>query len=432
MRRSTALRLAIVIFICINIMIIKSSNGLALRSTNFSTFLTGEEIMVESKEEKGERFYKSDRVVQGLKIVFSLGVPIVILVTGCSSKLRNVSKGIGRTTFIATGIYGLLYTVLDSAINFPLTFYGGYIQSHKFGLSHQPLSVWIKNYFLDLIIGAVGIFLILWIPYFIIRRSPKRWWLYTGIISIPISLFLFYAQPVIIDPLFNEFKTIENKTTERSLIELTQKANIKDCTILKVDKSKETTMINAYMTGVGKVRRIVLWDTALDKLSLRELRFVTAHEIGHYVLAHIKKLFIIQTVMTFIVLYIVHAAAPVIINRFKRKFKFDALNDVASFPLITLIISLCMIVITPTSNAYSCYIERQADAFAIELTRDNTAAISSFKKLSENGIVIPDPDYIYKMWKYDHPPVEERIEFFKNYRPWEQGEELRYEEYIKD
>lgn len=432
MRRSVVLKFAIVTFIFINIMFIKPSNSLALGKTSLSNFSTSEEMRVESKESKGERFYKSDRVVQGLKIVFSLGVPAIILVTGCSSKLRNVSKGIGKTTFIAAGIYGLLYTILDSAINFPLTFYAGYIQSHKFGLSHQPLSIWIKNYFLDLVIGALGIFLILWIPYFIIKRSPKRWWLYTGIISIPISLFLFYAQPVIIDPLFNEFKTIENKATERSLVELTEKANIKGCTILKVDKSKETTMINAYMTGVGKVRRIVLWDTALDKLSLRELRFVTAHEIGHYVLSHIKKLFIIQTVMTFIVLYIVHATAPTIINKFRRKFKFDNLNDVASFPLITLIISFCMIVITPTSNAYSCYIERQADAFAIELTKDNTAAISSFEKLSENGIIIPNPDPLYKLWKYDHPPVEERIEFFKNYRPWEQGKELVYEKYIKD
>ncbi|WP_415874660.1 hypothetical protein [Clostridium sp.] len=135
-------------------------------------------------------------------------------------------KGIGKRTFLAVGIYGLIYSILDSALNFPLTFYGSYIQSHKFGLSHQPLYMWLKNYFLSLAIESVGIFFAISMLYSIIRRSRKRWWIYTGIISIPISLALFYAQPVIIDPLFNDFKTIEDKTTEKSLIELAQKAKI--------------------------------------------------------------------------------------------------------------------------------------------------------------------------------------------------------------
>ncbi|MFU0823445.1 MAG: hypothetical protein ACFWTK_00015 [Clostridium sp.] len=86
--------------------------------------------------------------------------------------------------------------------------------------------MWLKNYFLSLAIESVGIFFAISMLYSIIRRSRKRWWIYTGIISIPISLALFYAQPVIIDPLFNDFKTIEDKTTEKSLIELAQKAKI--------------------------------------------------------------------------------------------------------------------------------------------------------------------------------------------------------------
>jgi STE24 endopeptidase len=427
MKKFKVLKLIIILFVFISVIFIKTNN-LALGKEDTSK---EKNIRIESREEKGERFYKSDRIVQGLKIVFSLGVPIIILSTGCSAKFRNVSKGIGKKTFIAVGIYGLLYNILDSALNFPLTFYGSYIQSHKFGLSYQPLHMWLKDYFLNFAIGSVEIFFAILIFYAIIKRSPKRWWIYTGIISIPISLALFYVQPVIIDPLFNDFKTIEDKTTEKSLIELTQKANIENCTILKVDKSKETSMINAYMTGIGKSRRIVLWDTALNKLNLRELRFVTAHEIGHYVLSHIQKLFIIQTIITFIVLYIIHVLAPAIINKFKIRFKFSDLSDVASFPIIIFILSLCMIFITPASNAYSCYIEREADAFAIELTRDNTAAITSFEKLSHEGITIPNPDPLYKMWKYDHPPINERLEFFKKYKPWEEGKKLRYEKYIK-
>ena len=387
---------------------------------------------IEDKEAIGQKFYESDRVVEGLKVVFSLGVPILFLVTGLSAKLSRFSKKIGRNYILTVGVFGIIYNLIDIVINFPLRFYGGYVQGHSFGLSHQPFLSWIKNYFLDLTLGSIIVFFTIIIIYIIIKKSPKRWWIYTGIISIPLTIFMFLAQPVIIDPLFNDFKRIEDVKIEAGLKEVAEKAGVEDCNILKVDKSKETSMINAYMTGIGNTKRIVLWDTALNNLSLRELKFITAHEIGHYVLGHVKKMMIIEVVVTFIMLYLVYSIAPFIIKKYKRRFKFDNLSDVASFPLIILIINIFFLIATPSSNAYSCYMERQADAFAIELTKDNDAAISSFEKLSENGIVIPNPDIIYKTWTYDHPPVNERIQFFKTYRPWLNGGELRYKEYIKE
>lgn len=389
-------------------------------------------LSAESKEEIGQKFYESDRIVEALKVVVSLGVPVLFLVTGLSSKLGRFSKKIGKNYILTVGIFGIIYNFIDLIINFPLRFYGGYVQSHTFGLSHQPFLAWIKNYLLDLTLGSIVIFFTVIIIYIIIKKSPKRWWLYTGIISIPLTIFMFLAQPVIIDPLFNDFKAIEDKQIETALREVTEKAGVMDCNILKVDKSKETSMINAYMTGIGNTKRIVLWDTALNKLSLRELKFVTAHEIGHYVLGHVKKIMIIEVIITFIMLYLIYCTAPFIINKYKKRFKFHDISDVASFPLIVLIMNIFFLIATPSTNAYSCYMERQADAFAIELTKDNDAAISSFEKLSENGIVIPNPDIIYKLWTYDHPPVKERIQFFNTYRPWLHGEKLRYGEYIKE
>lgn len=386
---------------------------------------------IENEEEKiGQKYYESDRVVQAAKIGMGFLVPALILFTGFSAKLSKFSERVGKNVFLSVGIYGVIYNLIDSLANFPLRYYGGYIQSHAFGFSHQPFSSWIKNYFINFLLNTGAIFLLLWIPYKFIKKHPKKWWIYTGIAIIPVTIFMYIAQPVVIDPLFNEFKSIENKEIERSLIQLTAKANIKECTVLQIDKSKDTSMINAYMTGIGKSKRIVLWDTALKKLDLRELRFVMAHEIGHYVLGHIKKSIFIEIITIFIVLYIINTVAPVLIEKYRRRFNFRKLSNTASYPIAIIIINFCLLFIIPSANAYSCYMERQADTFAIEITKDNEAAVSAFHKLSKHGIVIPDPDLIYKMWKYDHPPIKERIEFFKGYKPWEKGNSFKFQEYI--
>ncbi|MCY6355027.1 M48 family metallopeptidase [Clostridium sp. ZS2-4] len=386
---------------------------------------------VENQYERiGQKYYESDRVVQAAKIIMGFLVPAVILFTGFSAKLSNFSNSIGKNMFLSVGIYGIIYNLIDSLANLPLAYYGGYIQSHIFGLSHQAFSSWIRDYFINFLLNTGAIFVLLWIPYRFIKRHPKRWWIYTGITIIPITIFMYIAQPVIIDPLFNKFKPIENKKIERSLVQLTEKANIKECTVLQIDKSKDTSMINAYMTGIGKSKRIILWDTAIKKLNLRELRFVMAHEIGHYVLGHIKKSIFLEIIGIFIVLYIISKVAPILIKKYKRRFKFRRFSNTASYPLAIIIINLCLLFMIPLANAYSCYMERQADTFAIEITKDNEAAVSAFDKLSKHGIVIPDPDPLYKMWKYDHPPIKERIEFLKIYKPWEEGKSLKFISYF--
>lgn len=386
---------------------------------------------IENEEERiGQKYYESDRVVQAARIGMSFLVPVLILFTGFSAKLSKFSERVGKNMFLIVGIYGILYNFIDSLVNFPLEYYGGYIQSHTFGFSHQPFSSWMRNYSVNFLLNTGAIFLLLWIPYRFIKKHPVKWWIYTGITIIPVTIFMYIAQPVVIDPLFNRFKPIENKEMERSLVQLTEKANIKECKVLEIDKSKDTSMINAYMTGIGKSKRIVLWDTAIKKLDLRELRFVMAHEIGHYVLGHIKKSIFIEIIAIFIVLYIISKVAPILIKKYRRRFKFRKLSNAASYPLAIIIINFCLLFIIPSANAYSCYMERQADTFAIEITKDNEAAVSAFDKLSKHGIVIPNPDPLYKLWKYDHPPIKERIEFFEIYKPWEEGKSLKFQEYI--
>ena len=414
MKKSNIVKLLLFLLVFIAVILVINNEALKYaKQIDLSLFQSN----FVAREKLGQKFYESDRIYQLIKVILSLLIPILFLITGFSVKLRNFSKSISNRFFIIVGVYGVIYTLIENILSFPLVYYGGYVQRKIFGLSHQSFLLWFKNYSIELLINFIMIALVLWIPYKIISKSQKRWWIYTGIASIPLTAFLIFAHPVIIDPLFNDFKPVENKTVQTQLVELTKKAGIENCNILVVDKSKETSMINAYMTGIGNSRRIVLWDTALKSLTVPELKFITAHEIGHYVLGHIKKFMFFEIVGTFIVLYIVSVAAPYLINKYRNKFRFKDLKDIASFPLILLILNVCFMVTTPAFNVYSCYIEKQADIYALDITKDNKAGISSFKKLSENGIVIPYPDPVYKLWKFDHPPIKERMEFFEKYVP---------------
>ena len=128
-------------------------------------------------------------------------------------------------------------------------------------------------------IGAMlGLSVVLWIPYLLLRRSPRRWWLYAGLASLPISTLMLVITPIWVDPLFNRYESLKDQALESRVLALAGRAGIKGSRVYEVDKSRDTKKVNAYVTGVGQTKRIVLWYTLVDKLEPEQVLFVTAHE----------------------------------------------------------------------------------------------------------------------------------------------------------
>jgi Zn-dependent protease with chaperone function len=268
---------------------------------------------------------------------------------------------------------------------------------------------------------------VLWIPYLLLRKSPKRWWLWAGLATIPIATLTLVIAPVWVDPLFNEYGPMKDKALERRILVLAERAGIQESRVYQVNKSVDTKAVNAYVTGVGTTKRIVLWDTLLDKLEPKQVLFVTAHEIGHFVLQHTLAFILGAALLATASLYVVHRVSGKVISRYSRRFGFDRLTDIGSFPLLLLLGSLVSLILAPAVLAFNRYQEREADRFALEITRDNRAAATTFVRLQEENLTLPRPGRLYTLWRGSHPSLSDRVDFANRYRPWQKAEGLRYD-----
>lgn len=219
---------------------------------------------------------------------------------------------------------------------------------------------------------------------------------------------------------------MRNPTLEQEIITLAHRAGIEGGRVYEVNKSEDTELVNAYVTGVWNTKRIVLWDTLVDKLNREQVLFVMGHEMGHYVLNHAWKATVLTATLILISLYTIHRTARGLITRFSSHFGFDSLSDVASIPLILLIVSVLSIVATPVSLAYSRHVEHESDRFSLELTRNNYAAATTWIALQRQNLSNPNPGWIYRTWRATHPALADRVVFANQYRPWETGDALRY------
>ena len=264
-------------------------------------------------------------------------------------------------------------------------------------------------------------------PYWLIRRSPTRWWLYTAILSLPVMFFVMLVEPIWVAPLFNHFGPMRDKQLEAQILDLAQRAGIQGSRVFEVDKSVDTKALNAYVTGFGASKRIVLWDTLLEKLNAAEVRVVMAHEMGHYVLNHVAQGLLAGFCGVLIGLCLVHHAARWLLSHYKNRLGFDELSDVASLPLLVLLVQLAALTLMPPGLAFSRHLEHEADRFALELTHDNRSAALAFVRIQDENLGNPRPGPLYMLLRATHPSTGERIDFANDYRPWERGEPLHYE-----
>ncbi len=371
-------------------------------------------------------YYHSGNLLWIVWQASALAIPALVLLTGLSIRIRNLARRIGRKWFFVVLLYFVLYSVLQWVLQFPLAFYTGYVRQHAYGLSNQTFLKWLRDALLE---GAIGLAfggLLVWLPYWLIRRSPRRWWLYTAILSLPVMFFVMLVEPIWVAPLFNRFGPMNDKRLEAQILALADEAGIEGGRVFEVNKSIDTNAVNAYVTGLGSSKRIVLWDTLLAKLDARQVRVVMAHEMGHYVLDHVLQGLLVECCGILVGLYLVYRAATLLLRRYSDRFGFDQLSDVASLPLVLLLVQAAALVMMPLGLAFSRHIEHEADRFALELTRDNRAAATAFVRLQAENLSNSSPGPLYRLFRASHPSLAERIEFANDYRPWERGEPLRY------
>jgi STE24 endopeptidase len=363
-------------------------------------------------------YYRSGNRLWVINRLWALIVPGLLAFSGLSARLRDLARRLGRGWFLAIGLYIVMFMGIMYLIDLPLSYYQGFVRQHAYGLSNQALTRWLRNSIVRLAIDMAVGFALLWVPYLLLARSPRRWWLYAAILSVPFLFITMLVVPVFYDPLFNNFGPMKNKELERSILTLADRAGIEGSRVFEVDKSADTKAVNAYVTGFWQSKRIVLWDTLIKKLDEPELLVVMGHEMGHYALGHVVRSILMSSIVTFVGLFLVDRLGRWLIQRFRDRLGFDNLADIASVPLLIMLLEAAFLLLSPIALAYSRYQEHEADRYALVLTRSNLAAGTAHVKLQTENLGNPRPGLLYKIFRASHPSAAERIDFANSYHPW--------------
>jgi STE24 endopeptidase len=377
-----------------------------------------EPVAVPQPSAKAMEYYRGGNWLWVLNQFWAILLPGALAFSGASAWLRSLARRLGRGWFLTIGFYTVMYLTIVFLIELPLAFLEGFVRQHAYGLSNQSLVRWLGNSFKSLGVDLVVGFALTWVPYLLLARSPRRWWLYTAILTVPFLFAVVLVKPIWIDPWFNQFGPMHDKGLERSILSLAERAGIEGSRVFEVDKSADTKAVNAYVTGVFNTKRIVLWDTMIAKLHEPELLVVMAHEMGHYVLGHVVRSILLAPLVTLAGLFLVNWLGQKLIARFSDRLGFDRLSDVASMPLLLMLIEVSTLVLSPVALAYSRAQEHAADQFALDQTHANHSGAMAFVKLQEENLSNPRPGVLYKIFRSTHPSIGDRIDFCNSYHPW--------------
>jgi len=305
----------------------------------------------------------------------------------------------------------------------------------RYGLSVEKWPAWwmdwLQSEWLTLLLGA----LVLGALYALMRWSPRRWWLWFWAFTIPVEILLTFVAPLVIDPLFNHFTPLAE--TRPALVDQLERVaakgglEIPPNRIFLMDASRRATGANAYVTGLGASKRIVVWDTTLKIESPSEILFTYGHEQGHYVLHHIPKGIAFSVVVFFIFYWIAYRLFTWLVRTRGPRWGIEAASSWSSLGLALLVAVVLNFLATPVANTFSRAIEHQADVYGQEVIHGlvpdpQATTVSSFCSDDLVWLDDPDPNRFVEFWTYSHPSTEERAEFAAHYNPWLPGQQPRY------
>ena len=375
------------------------------------------------------RYYRSGVVLWWAGQALALAVPLALLLTGASTRMRSTADRVGGRRFLADGLFGAMYAAVFATASLPLAYYSGYLRPRWYGLAAPGYTAWhfLADEAKSLAVAAPLAFVIVGLIYVAIRRLPRFWPWATAIGYVPIAFALMFAAPIFVDPLFDNFGPMANRDLEAKILALADRAGIDGGRVYEVDMSRRTKSVNAYVKGFLGTKRIVLYDTLTQRLDEPGVLFVMGHEMGHFVLGHVSRTLLLGALGVLVLTLTLRLAATFVLARMGPRLGVRGLSDVASLPLLLVLGNLLVLAFSPVGLAYSRYQEQEADRFALELTHGNRAGALAFVAMQGANLSNPRPGPLSVLWRSTHPSLAQRIEFCNTYRPWATGGRCRYD-----
>jgi STE24 endopeptidase len=379
-------------------------------------------------------YAESQHALYFLEFFYSVVLLLMLLVYRVGVRIRDWAERQSRNSFLQAVLFVPAFFLIFAVLNLPGAIAGQSLE-RRFGRSIQGWNSWLWDQVKgDLLAALVGIVLI-WLLYTAIKKSPRRWWLYAWLASLPIIVFFVFLSPLLIEPLFFHFTPLADShpelATQLELVVSRAGQHIPENRMFLMDASEKLNELNAYVTGLGASQRVVVWDTTVARMTTPEIVFVFGHEMGHYVLGHIFQGIVFGAGVLLIGLLVGSYLFRRIVSRYGASLGLHGTTDYASLPILLLLLVLFDFASTPVNNAFSRHLEHQADQYGLEVTHGilpnaPDVAAQSFQILGEVDLAEPSPSWPVKVWFYTHPPISERMIFAHSYDPWDSGESPQF------
>jgi STE24 endopeptidase len=302
--------------------------------------------------------------------------------------------------------FGVL-ALISGACGIPFDLYHTFVLEKKYGFSTITLRLWFTDLVKSIVISVILMGVLISALMAFIHYLPKSWWFWAWVFFTLFEILMMWIYPVVIAPLFNKYEPIKDETLRDQITALMAKVGLKAKGIYQVDEGKRSRHTNAYFTGIGKTKRIVLFDTLLASHSAEEILSVLAHEIGHWKKKHILKQLVFMIAASLVVLYVVYCLAGVPV--LYRAFDLPPAPLYAGLFLVSLYFSCIGFFLSPIGSGIMRRYEREADRMAVELTGTSVHMISALKRLAKDNLSNLHPHPLYVWFYYSHPPLLERI-----------------------
>ena len=332
---------------------------------------------------------------------------IALVVSGGSAALRAHASALAGGSFVGTlFIYVVLVVLINEALGLPFAFYQGVTLERRYGLSTETTVRWWIDHVKAALVALVFALLAALIVCSLIRWQPDRWWILAAAVFTVIIVGLVQLAPVLLLPLFYEFKPLEREALVQRLVALANRAGARVMGVFEWRLSDKTKKANAALTGIGQTRRIIISDTLLAEHSDDEIEVILAHELAHHVHRDIWKGIALETLLIALGFYL----ADVVLTRLASSFGLMGKGDVAALPLLLLAAGAVSLALMPVANALSRAHERSADRYALEMTRNVPAFVSAMKRLGAQNLAEERPSRLVQILFYTHPPIGARID----------------------
>ena len=380
----------------------------------------GFEKVIDQEKLNKIKHYTTEKICFGIfSSLFDTIIILVFIFAGLLSLYNNWLLGLKLPFIISAILFFLLISYVHTLLRIPFSLYSSFKIEKKYGFNTMTIKLWISDFLKTLLLSTILFSALCAGALYLVSLSPSLWWLWVWCLFFVFTIFMMYISPYVLEPLFNRFVPIDDEDLSLALKQLMKRVGIKITKVLKMDASKRTKHTNAYFSGIGHVKRIVLFDTMLEKMDTNEILSVVAHEGGHWKRKHIFKNILLIEIISLIFFFVAYKLMET--NYLLSLFNISIGHNMSSlflFPakifILQFLLGIVMFPFSPLFHILSRKFEKQADRFAVELVGTSNHLVDGLIKLSADNLSNLHPHPFYAAFHYSHPDVQKRIEYLKS------------------